>query len=411
MILFYLFAWCSGLIYLAFLIIVHVGLRTMPRSRFEEDDEKLPSVSVVIAARDEETRIGRLLDSLQAQDYPRDRVEIIVVDDRSRDATAEFVSRNRPDGIPLRVLRIRDGETPRGRSPKKYALSRGIDLASGEVIVTTDADCWMGPRWLRALVSPFVDPEVHGATGVSRFVWPDDTPKRWWSDLESIEHLSYSIAAMGTIGVGHVFNAHGSNLAARKSVYERIGGYRSNERVASGDDVFLLQDIAASGGKVVFIDRPEGYVFSQPVSNLREWVHQRARWSSKGFYYPPFILLLVVGTYAFSLALLIGTVLALFSRFPWRLLAGMAGFKMAAESILMEEGCERLGERFPFGRFLLGQILHTPALLAAGIRGQFFSFSWKGQQFSGLDGFRNGNRKPRPAAGKRRTPRREGARA
>lgn len=383
----------SGMIYLAFLIIVNTGLLRLPDSPVEVDNSKLPTVSVVIAARDEEKRIGKLLESLIKQDYPKEKFEVIVVDDRSSDRTAELVNELKKGNVAFKVIRIRDEEQIKGRSPKKYALSRGIEQSENEIIVTTDADCWMSPRWLRTLVSPFIDPEVHGATGVSRFVRDDKDPKPWWSDFESMEHLSYSVAAAGFIACGHVFNAHGSNLAARRDVYERIGGYTGNQHVASGDDVFLLQDVARHGGKVVFITGKDGYVYSRPVDTLAEWINQRSRWSSKGFYYPPFLRILLVGTFTFYLAVLISLIISLFRRrFP-SLAIALYLTKIISETITMKLGCNRFGEPLSLGRYILTQILHPPAILFAGIRGQFFTFTWKGQKFSGIDGIHSGQQK------------------
>jgi cellulose synthase/poly-beta-1,6-N-acetylglucosamine synthase-like glycosyltransferase len=252
------------------------------------------------------------------------------------------------------------------------------------VIVTTDADCWMGPRWLRALAGPFTDPSVDGATGVSRFIRDKGDPVPWWSEFESLEHLSYSVMAAGAIGAGHVQNAHGSNLAARHSVYDRIGGYGSNDRVASGDDVFLLQDVMAHGGRVIFIDRPEGYVFSKPVDTLRQWVNQRARWSSKGFYYPPYLMVLLVGTFAYYFAAALSIPLAILGRMNPALSLAMVAGKLVAETHLMRIGTKRFRERLDIGKFLITELLHAPSILYAGIRGQFFSFTWKGQTFGGL---------------------------
>lgn len=398
--LFYLFTWFSSLIYTAFLIIVRQGLRIMPRSPMVEEDEKLPTVTVVVAARDEETRIGRLLDSLEAQDFPHDRFDVIVVDDRSSDKTGDLVRKRNESGVKFTVLRIRDEEAHKGRAPKKYALAQGIELATGEVIVTTDADCWMGPRWLRAITSPFVDPKVAGATGVSRFIREEGDPNPWWAKFESLEHLSYSVMAAGAIGAGHVQNAHGSNLAARREVYDRIGGYGSNDAVASGDDVFLLQDVMKHGGIVRFIDRPEGYVYSKPVDTLREWVNQRARWSSKGFYYPPFLRLLLVGTFAYYLAATLALPLAILGLVPLGIAALLMSLKLGFETHIMKLGTKRFGESLSVRNFLITELLHAPAIFYAGIRGQFFSFTWKGQQFKGLEPMRSGKSKSeRRAAG------------
>jgi len=380
--LYYLLTWVAWLVYFSFIVIVYVGLRRLPRTKIERDDDILPSASIVIAARDEETRIGRLLDCLEAQDYPRDKFEVIVVDDRSSDNTGDLVRNRSNDHMRYRVLRIRDGESS-GRAPKKFALSRGIALATGDVIVTTDADCWMGPLWLRTLLSPFSDEEVQGVTGTSRFIRSKSAPQPWWSDLESLEHLSYSVMAAGSIAAGHVTNAHGSNLAARRGAYERIGGYSSNDKITSGDDVFLLQDIVKHGGEVRFVERQEAYVFSHPVNTAREWVNQRARWSSKGFYYPPFLMFLVVGTFLYYLMIALSMPLALFGRVAPSFAVLLAMSKLSAESIIMKRGMEQFEERFPAGKFFLTQLLHAPAIFYAGFRAQFFKFTWKSQAFGG----------------------------
>jgi cellulose synthase/poly-beta-1,6-N-acetylglucosamine synthase-like glycosyltransferase len=379
---YFLLTWISWLVYFAFMVIVFVGLRRLPRTVIERDDCVLPSASIVIAARDEETRIGRLLDCLEAQDYPREKFEVIVVDDRSKDSTADLVRNRSSERMRYRVLRIRDGEN-QGRAPKKYALSRGIALATGDVIVTTDADCWMGPLWLRTLLSPFNDEDVQGVTGTSRFIRSKAAPRPWWSDYESLEHLSYSVFAAGSIASGHVTNAHGSNLAARRSAYERIGGYSSNDRITSGDDVFLLQDIVKHGGEVRFVERQEAYVFSHPVNTAREWVNQRARWSSKGFYYPPFLMFLVVGTFFYYMMVALSFPLALFGRVAPSFAILLAMSKLSVESVIMKNGMEQFQERFPAGKFFLTQLIHAPAIFYAGFRGQFFKFTWKSQDFGG----------------------------
>ncbi|GBE30598.1 beta-monoglucosyldiacylglycerol synthase [bacterium BMS3Bbin04] len=388
MILYYMLAWVSWLVYFAFIVIVYVGLRRLPRTKVIWDNDELPTASIVVAARDEETRIGRLMDCLEAQDYPTHKFEVIVVDDRSTDSTGDLVRNRSNETMRYKVIRIRDGEN-QGRAPKKYALSRGIALATGEIIVTTDADCWMGPLWLRTLLSPFKDEEVQGVTGTSRFIRSKHAPKPWWSDLESLEHLSYSVMAAGSIGSGHVTNAHGSNLAARRCAYERIGGYSSNDRITSGDDVFLLQDIVKHGGEVRFVERQEAYVFSHPVNTAREWVNQRARWSSKGFYYPPFLMFLVVGTFFYYLMVAISLPLAIFGRVAPSLPVLLAMLKLTSESVITRKGMMIFQERFPAGKFFLTQLIHAPAIFYAGFRGQFFKFTWKSQDFGGLSSQRD----------------------
>ncbi|MBD3167156.1 glycosyltransferase [bacterium] len=381
MILFYLAAWIGFLMYSVLLIIMKVGLAFMPRSRFEQNDDLLPTVSVVVAARDEEKGIGYLLECLAKQDYPRDRYKIIVVDDRSKDTTGALVREWMKRDARIEILRIRDGENT-SRAPKKFALSKGIAASHGDVIVTTDADCWMGKSWLRALVSPFVDEEVQGATGVSRFVRQSDQPQPWWSEYESLEHLSYSIFAAGCIGAGHVMNAHGSNLAVRRSAFEKVRGYASNDKTVSGDDVFMLQDVAAVAGKVVFVERREGWVFSRPVDYGYQWINQRARWSSKNFYYPDFLRTLVVGISLYYLSLFLALPLALFGLLhPLTPLVLFSG-RLFLEPTVMKTGAKRLNEPINLNKYMLTTVLHTYFGVFAGLKGQFFKFNWKSQDFT-----------------------------
>lgn len=98
--------------------------------------EHPPRLSVVVPARDEESHIGPCLQSLLAQDYPN--FEIVVVDDRSSDRTAEIVEAlARQDGR-IRLLRLT--ELSPGWAGKTHALWRGIDVAGGEYLCLTDAD-------------------------------------------------------------------------------------------------------------------------------------------------------------------------------------------------------------------------------------------------------------------------------
>ncbi len=386
--LFYMFAWCAWLAYAVFTIIARVGLSKVKKTPLIKDDSKLPIASVVVAARDEETRIGRLLDCLEAQDYPRDKFEVIVVDDRSRDNTSKLVL-ERNSGVDFRVIRIRDEENLQNRSPKKYALSRGVKEAKGDIIVTTDADCWMGDKWLRAVLSPFTDPEVCGVTGVSMFTREEHQPKVWWSWIENLEHLSYTVMGSAFISVGHVFNAYGSNLAARKTHYMKAGGYAKSDEIISGDDVFLLQNIAEVGGKVLFLDRPEAWVFSNTVDTLYEWFNQRSRWTSKDFYYPPFLRMLVIAVSSFFLALVLSLPLALAGKISLLTPVILFCSRALMDHIPIRTGANHLKQPYSIWKYGIAVFILTYAIVLSGLRGQFFSFTWKEQDFHGARNERN----------------------
>ena len=134
----------GGLIaYLLFLGIIFRGLRKVGTWKCQRP-ESYPSLSVIIPARNEEATIGITLDYLLSQDYPKDRLQIIVVDDRSTDSTAAIVAECARNHSRIELVSLR--ECPPSMSPKKHALTQGIKHATGDIIVTTDADCSFHPH-------------------------------------------------------------------------------------------------------------------------------------------------------------------------------------------------------------------------------------------------------------------------
>ncbi|MFC1831691.1 glycosyltransferase [Thermodesulfobacteriota bacterium] len=132
------------------------------------DDIELPSVSVFIAARNEETTIGTRLENLSAQDYPKDRFEIVVVSDGSNDGTGEIVAMtadNRPPGSPeIRLIR-----SPT-RQGKPTAPNAGVVAAKGQIIVFADCRQTFDKNAIRHLVANFADPDVGCVSGELLFV-------------------------------------------------------------------------------------------------------------------------------------------------------------------------------------------------------------------------------------------------
>ena len=121
------------------------------------------SVSVVVAVRNEEANLFRLLSCLAVQDFPADRMEIILVDDHSDRLVQEH---KRVQGyLPhaLRVLRL-----PQAVGGKKQALLYGARLAKNEILLFTDADCWFGTLWVKRQVEMFTDDRLQLSIGLVR---------------------------------------------------------------------------------------------------------------------------------------------------------------------------------------------------------------------------------------------------
>jgi glycosyltransferase involved in cell wall biosynthesis len=116
-----------------------------------------PRYSVIVPAYQAEGTIGACVRALNAQTLPRDRYEIIVVDDDSTDRTANVAREAGAD----RVLTVPHGGPAAARNA-------GVDAARGEIVLFTDADCEPSPEWLERMVAPLADPGVTGAKGTYR---------------------------------------------------------------------------------------------------------------------------------------------------------------------------------------------------------------------------------------------------
>ena len=120
------------------------------RLRSSSNSDYLPFVSVVIAARNEEGNIERCIEALKKQDYSNKLFEVIIINDRSTDNTAEIIAGKTDSVSNFHTLTIKD--LPVNTSPKKFALQKGIEASKGEIILTTDADCVPKPGWISGMV-------------------------------------------------------------------------------------------------------------------------------------------------------------------------------------------------------------------------------------------------------------------
>ena len=131
------------MVYLLLILYITIGII---RTKTDLMDVQ-PSVSVVISAHNESQNIGKCLDSILSQNYPPHKLEIIVVNDRSKDNTGLILEKYMNDHSQIQIITI--NEVKPGISPKKNAITQGVNIATGDIIVTTDADCEASEDWIK----------------------------------------------------------------------------------------------------------------------------------------------------------------------------------------------------------------------------------------------------------------------
>ncbi len=336
------------------------------------------AVTVIIPARNEAANLPALLEALKKQTYNPALLEVIVIDDFSTDETAAVVRNFAAENIHLLELKQYLNDEERLNSFKKKAIEIAISKAAGDLIVTTDADCVMGPRWIEILVQFYEHHQPKFIAAPVSFYKEHNFFKR----LQSLDFMTMQgiTGAAAQLASGTMCN--GANLAYEKKAFLEVGGFNGIDNIASGDDMLLMYKIySAYPDKVSYLKCEEAVVRTLAVDTLRDFMNQRIRWSSKADKYEDtrltWVLLLV---YLFNAGLLALAVMALFLPvwWPWFLIILL--FKITLELYFLLPVARFFNKTELLLWFIPGQIFHIPYIVVAGWLGKFGSYQWKGRQ-------------------------------
>jgi len=351
------------------------GLRKLVKSADRLD--AFPQVTVLIAARDEEFSLPRTLDALLAQTYPPDKTQILIINDRSEDGTAKVLQRY-AEANPDRIEFLTVSEVPPNLSPKKHALLRGLEKARGEWIVTTDADCRMGPKWLTALSGDFRE-----GTGMILGMTCYEEPDAGFNAGQGSRALEFASYGIVSAALGFPVHANANNLAYRRKAFDQASAFRKHGHIVSGDDDFTLQEIHATGTwGIGFCASPDALVRTAPPETWEHFWEQRKRWASKCGLYRPKQAIFLAAIFLFYSSIPAFLIAGIWNPFFFWLGSGIFLLKTGADYAVMRRGLSVLGLS-PLMRFFpLTALLHIPLILGAVLWGTFAGFTWKGQRFA-----------------------------
>ncbi len=361
-----------ALAYLALILFLRRGWKGLKPFNLKDSNFKT-SVSILIAARNEEDKILNTIKDILAQDYPAGLMELIVVDDHSTDRTSEIVLSFADQGVKLIVL----NENKPLNSYKKKAISEAIKLSDSELIVTTDADCRMNSAWLKTIVGFYESGNYKMIS--SPVIYFEEKSK--FEEMQTLDFLFLS--GLGAAGIGNKMpsTCNGANLAYQRKVFLELKGFQGIDDLASGDDELLLHKVASVyPDGVGFCKSTDAIVYTHAKSSLSEFIQQRKRWASKSTKYKNKIIVYIgVMVWIFNFIIIANAILGFFNPTFWYLCLGSIVIKAMAEMSLLIP-VSKFAKRSKLLSYLpVLTLVHIFYLLYIGIAGNSGKYIWKGR--------------------------------
>lgn len=338
-----------------------VSLGTAKRN----ESEALP-ISVIVAARNEEKNIPALIRSLNEQNYPKDKYEVIIVDDNSADNTLEIIKRNIPQGLNLKYFSIKPEE--KELPAKKGVLIYAVKQTSCPYILVTDADCRPSKYWLRSFSAKFSEgyDVLFGAA-------PFFKQKGLINKISRYENLRSGILTFAATGLRFPYSAAARSFGYTKEAYNKLNGYHSVSDAIAGDDDLFIREAVKAEMRVGTVLDADSFVYSETANSLPEYLKQKARHLS------------VSGKYLFTHQLILGLWhglnLAVLLLLPLSLISAkfliLPAVKIICDILLTAFSQKKFGYNFRLYEILYLQFIYEIFIVINYINGVLKPVKWK----------------------------------
>jgi poly-beta-1,6-N-acetyl-D-glucosamine synthase len=360
-------SWFLIILLLPYLFIILKIYRNLLKTRqFMQDDLPGVMVSVVIACKNEEENLPWILNDLCSQNYDTRLFEIIIVDDNSTDSTFQIASS---------FTLIRNYKVIRNNSHgKKCAIRSGVDVATGKLIITTDADCRMAQGWISAIAA------LYAGSRADMIIAPVQTESKpgFSGAFCDLEFLSLQGVTAGSAIAGNPIICNGANLAFTRDAYLRHSANLHYE-ISSGDDIFFLHSLKKEAdSKIIWGWSPAAVVTTRHFDTLTSFIKQRSRWLSKAKAYTDrFTLTMAAATF---LAVMLNPVLLIGAIINQELIVlFIAAFiiKSVPDFLLLNETTRRYNKSHLMKWFLPAQVVYPFYVVTVVLYSLLFKNSWK----------------------------------
>jgi len=349
--------------YFCFVVIIISGL--LFRTKQLHLNTNLPTISVIIAARNEEKNISVLLNDLISQSINKDKFEVIISNDRSTDKTKNIINQYAKQHSFIKAIHI---DELHDMTPKKFALTKAIEQSIGETIIATDADCRVPVNWVKNMAT-LVEDTGKVVIGYSKV----ENSKIIFNDFQKIDFLGIMAANGGLLTHGIICSGSGQNLAYKKEDFYKIKGFEPVKNQLSGDDMYIVQQISSTKG-AIFNYNPDSFVSTLPKISIRSYLNQRIRWSSNSksaFKSSPMFFGFLISAFLANSSILYSVLIL--SNLSLFLLA----VKFVLEGFVVFIGSRVFLTKISFLSYSIWNIIQPVYIPIVGLAGLIGKFSWK----------------------------------
>jgi cellulose synthase/poly-beta-1,6-N-acetylglucosamine synthase-like glycosyltransferase len=366
----------NWLISFSFLVSLLYLLRLL---QYRKDWDRLPllesasgaagaGLSVVVAFRNEVLQLPALLNALASQKYPANLWEVILVDDHSDDGSSDLVRAFIPKHANFRLLSCTAGEG------KKAALHTGIGQVSFPFVVTTDADCVMGPMWLSAMGAAF--------TGDTRKIVMgpvvEEESEGFITGFSRLEFLSLVASGAASAAGGRPIFCNGANLAYPVALFRSFTDPMGMD-LQSGDDTLFMLRAKHRGVPVRFLKDRAALVRTRASEGWGSFFSRRVRWAFKpSMYADGDVLLTALLVTLQALILLVCMAATLTGRSVW-LFPSLILVKYVADTIFLKGYAAFCGIRLPWLKMLAFEAIYPAYIVWVLLLGVAGRNRWKGR--------------------------------
>ena len=307
-------------------------------------------VSVIICAKNEAENLNIHLISILTQEYST--FEVIVVNDASTDDTLATLKTFKKNFQHLKIVDIEPSATYTGN--KKNAMTKGIEAASNDYLLFTDADCMPASKhWITEMASHFSKNKTlvlgYGAYKKIKGSYVNKLI-RFETLLTAVQYFSYTKIGLPYMGVGR-------NLAYAKNMYTNVNGFSNHNHIASGDDDLFINQVATKKNTALCFSK-ESFTISKPKKTFTTWFQQKRRHITTATHYTTIHQFLLGLFYLSQFLWWLSAIILLAFSFKWQLVTILFIIRLITHYIILGNSAQKLYEKdlillFPILDFIL----------------------------------------------------------